>query len=110
MDLIPHYLWADAAIGGSSTSRYEFAAAGLPSLFASIYRYHDELSRVFAGYGTSRYLGYYEDVPASGWKNEAIHLINNHNLRDVMIHNGYKWIDRNGTDSLVNKLLATLDF
>lgn len=104
MDLIPHYLWADIALGSSSTSRYEFAAAGLPSIFTSIYPYHQRLSEEYASYGIAHYIGYHEDVTPDQWRSSLIQLKNNHNLCLSMAAAGYKFIDRNGTDRLVKTL------
>lgn len=109
IDLIPHYQWADIAIGGSGTSRFEFAATGLPSIFAAIYRFHEKLSSEFSTYGFSRYLGYYEDIPTASWAEEAIYLMQNNILQQSMTDSAYRWIDRNGADSLVNSILETIN-
>ena len=56
-NLLAHYDWADVCICGSGTSRYEASANGLPVIFASIYPAHDELSQIYASFGTAQYIG-----------------------------------------------------
>ena len=67
-NLLDQYKWADLAICASSTSRYEAAACGLPVIFTAIYPQHVKLSKTYAQYGTSKYIGYCEDVLETDWQ------------------------------------------
>ena len=84
-NLLEYYQWADLCLCGSSTSRYEAGACGLPVIFTAIYSAHEELSRSFSCLGTSRYIGYYNDISAKVWCDAVVLLSQNLCLYKNMI-------------------------
>ncbi len=76
-NLLDYYCWADLGICGSSTSRYEAAACGLPVIFTAIFSKHEKLSVNFSHFGTSQYLGYYKAVSANDWCKAVVQLFQN---------------------------------
>lgn len=104
--LAEHYSRADLCIGGSSTSRYEAAACGLPMMFTAIYPEHIKLSETFADYGTAQYVGYADDLTDSDWQSAIFSLLQNTEDYIKMVNAITEMQpSRFGTDYLAEKLL-----
>jgi UDP-2,4-diacetamido-2,4,6-trideoxy-beta-L-altropyranose hydrolase len=104
-DLLPHYQWADMALGGSGTSRYEFAAAGLPSIFAAIRPQHEQICDIYSSYGIAQYLGFYAVFDSQKWVAAVSSLRDDPETRRNMARAGQGHIDGTGADRLVGALL-----
>jgi spore coat polysaccharide biosynthesis predicted glycosyltransferase SpsG len=104
-DLLRHYLWADLAAGASSLSRLEFAAAGLPCVFAALYPYHERLSKTYAEDGAAQYLGRYEALDGQDWRGALCNLAQDAAARQDMSRAGQRLIDGRGADRLTDALL-----
>ena len=55
-------------IGGSSTTRYEAAACGLPMIFCAIYQSHVNLSKDYASFGTAEFIGSADILVSQDWE------------------------------------------
>lgn len=53
----PHYAWADLAVAGTGLTKYELAAAGLPSVLISLNDASAEAHRAFEAEATAVHLG-----------------------------------------------------
>ncbi len=109
-NLLEYYHWADLCLGGSSTSRYEAVACGVPMIFTAIYPEHKKLSQSFCAYGTAQYIGYYEDIKSAGWHDAVFSLhqtlkayINMVNAIEKMQQSEF------GTEHLVKALLKIFE-
>ncbi|NCC20890.1 MAG: hypothetical protein EOM26_00335 [Alphaproteobacteria bacterium] len=103
-DLVPHYDWADIALGGSGLSRYEFAACGLPSIFTSIYAEHMVSSDIFAEKGTGVHLGLYSELDAGAWRNALCELALSYGELSEMSRRGQALIDGCGAERLAGEI------
>lgn len=108
-DMIPHYQWADIALGSSGLSRYEFAALGLPAIFTALYPEHTESSEAFAQSGIARYIGLYTETDAQDWLDALRNLRTNKTAREEMSLTGQKKINGKGAILLAKKLLEIFD-
>ena len=104
-NMLSHYQWADLAIGASGSSRYEFAACGLPAIFSSISLKHSKSSKVFAEYGLACYLGYYKEITQKQWFETVLRLSNDPAVRKEMALKSQVMIKGGGLDRLVVEIL-----
>ena len=101
-NLLLHYDWADVCICGSGTSRYEAAANGLPVIFTSIYPEHDEISRIYATFGTARFIGPAASLLPSDWAASIMELEASPKIYDDMLTS----IEHMKQEEVGGKLLA----
>ena len=104
-DLLPHYLWADIAAGSSGLTRFEFAACGVPAVFAALYPHHARLSEVYAQSGAAQYLGLYDKLDAKAWRGALCDLAVNEAARKAMSIAGQRLVDGRGTQRLAEEIL-----
>lgn len=105
----PLYEWADIAIGSSGLSRYEFAAMGLPAIFASLYDYHKQQSEEYAATQAAEYLGHYQNLASGIWA-EAVHRMQKApQQRALMSQKGQQLIDSDGGERIFNALKIIID-
>ncbi|MEZ5813483.1 MAG: hypothetical protein R3E13_01950 [Alphaproteobacteria bacterium] len=107
--MLPHYEWADMAISTSGLSRYEFAAMGLPAVFASLYPAHIRSSEIFDECGIARHLGLASDLSSEDWGTAVMGLAGDKNVRTEMSQAGQKHIDGCGLKRLCKSLIEIFD-
>ncbi len=105
-NLFTHYDWADLGICGSSTSRYEALACGLPVIFTAIYPQHHHLSETYAALGASQYVGLDEDTSSDDW-NHALSILQDTPkiYKNMLICIAKMQYTAHGAESLSNALL-----
>jgi len=100
---------ADLAIAATGLTKYELAAAGVPSVQISIDARHAEINAGFAAMGTALHLGAAPDVSADLIRGAVLDLARDPDRRAEMSRRGRTLIDGRGGQRIVDKIRTLLD-
>lgn len=101
--LASHMQWADLAVAASGLTKYELAAAGIPTVLFSIDAAHEEQNRAFASFGVTENIG--AMPPADAIASAVRGLLVDKVRRLAFYNTARRLVDGRGAERLITKLM-----
>ena len=101
-------LWSDLGITSGGLTKYEMAITGTPSITISSFEEEAERTRLFAGAGSTLYLGNNNVVTEREIAKAVRKLLNDYTLRMEMNKAGRKLVDGQGIDRIISEIPARI--
>ena len=103
-DLVDYLEWADVAVTAAGVTKYETAAAGVPSVILAQVPHQDPLAGQFAVHGSARYLGMGDAVPVVEIAAAVEAILGDEPRRRAMTEAGRRLVDGRGVERIVDEI------